>query len=77
MQKKHLSKILKQVALINCIRIQDGGYLLKEGCSWGAGCVMDARVHSLCPKPMSQHEFVLFSVYVCCMLVKYFNRTSF
>lgn len=31
MQKKHLSKILKQGALISCVRIQDGGYLLKEG----------------------------------------------
>lgn len=31
MQKKHLSKILKQGALISCVRIQDDGYLLKEG----------------------------------------------
>ena len=38
MQKKHLSKILKQVALTDCVRIQDGGYLLKRARGRLLGC---------------------------------------
>ena len=44
MQTEHLSKILKQVALSDCVRIQDGGYLLKRarGRLLAAGHVTDA-----------------------------------